>query len=87
MAALYASYRHLADLTRQHFDYPEATLRELFRRLVLNVLIGNTDDHARNHAVFWDGHILQLTPTYDLSPQFRIGYEANQTMILGGGAR
>jgi hypothetical protein len=23
---------------------------------------GNTDDHARNHAVFWDGQMLSLTP-------------------------
>ncbi len=84
MEARYASYRHLADLIRQHFDSPEATLRELFRRLVFNVLIGNTDDHARNHAAFWDGQSLQLTPAYDLSPQLRIGYEANQTMMLGG---
>ena len=84
MEARYASYRHLADLIRQYFDNPEVTLRELFSRLVFNVLIGNTDDHARNHAAFWDGQHLQLTPAYDLSPQLRIGYEANQAMILGG---
>ena len=33
---------------------------------VFNVAIGNNDDHARNHAAFWDGHALELTPAYDL---------------------
>jgi serine/threonine protein kinase HipA of HipAB toxin-antitoxin module len=31
------------------------TLRELYSRLVFNILCGNTDDHARNHAAFRDG--------------------------------
>ena len=38
----------------------EATLRELFARITFNILTGNTDDHARNHAAFWDGR--ELTP-------------------------
>jgi serine/threonine-protein kinase HipA len=40
----------------------------MYRRMVLNVCIGNTDDHLRNHAAFWDGHRLTLTPAYDLEP-------------------
>ncbi len=84
MEARYASYQHLADLIRKYFVDPQATLRELFSRLVFNILIGNTDDHARNHAAFWDGHVLELTPAYDLSPQLRMGYEASQAMMLEG---
>ncbi len=84
MEARYASYQNLADLIRQHFVDPKATLRELFSRLVFNILIGNTDDHARNHAAFWDGRRLKLTPAYDLSPQLRVGYEATQAMMLEG---
>jgi hypothetical protein len=52
--------------------------------LVFNVLIGNTDDHARNHAAFWDGQYLTLTPAYDLLPQVRIGHEATQAMMVEG---
>ena len=84
MEARYASYVDMADLIRQYFTDPTKTLREWFTRLVFNVLIGNTDDHARNHAAFWNGQQLSLTPAYDLSPQWRIGEEATQAMNIGG---
>lgn len=60
----------------------EATLTEVFGRLVFNVLIGNGDDHARNHAAFWDGCDLTLTPAYDLDPQPRDTGEATQAMAV-----
>lgn len=84
MEARYASYRDLADLIRQRFMNPAQQLEELFKRLVFNVLIGNTDDHARNHAAFWDGRHLDLTPAYDICPQMRTGQEASQAMDIGG---
>src|SRR3546814_780366 len=55
MMAPYASYETLAEIIRHRFTAPKATLRELFGRMVFNILCGNTDDHARNHAAFWDG--------------------------------
>ena len=66
MMAAYASYEKLAEIIRHRFVHPKATLRELFSRIVFNILCGNTDDHARNHAAFWDGHQLALTPAYDI---------------------
>ena len=84
MEARYASYSDLADRIRQRFDEPQATLVELFKRLVFNVLVGNTDDHARNHSAFWDGRHLSLTPAYDICPQLRTGQEATQAMDIGG---
>ncbi|HPY39799.1 MAG TPA: HipA domain-containing protein [Thiolinea sp.] len=84
MEARYASYQDLADLIRQQFHQPKANLHELFKRLVFNILIGNTDDHARNHAAFWDGQYLSLTPAYDLCPQLRSGQEASQAMQING---
>lgn len=83
MFARYASYADLADIIRSRFTEPQATLRELFTRIVLNICIGNTDDHARNHAAFWDGQQLTLTPAYDLCPQPRSGEEAAQAMEIG----
>ncbi|MCA6334435.1 MAG: HipA domain-containing protein, partial [Phenylobacterium sp.] len=56
-------------------------------RLVFNVLSGNTDDHARNHAAFWDGERLSLTPAYDICPQGRTGGEASQAMLITGSRR
>ena len=87
MMAAYASYETLAEIIRHRFTNPKATLRELFSRLVFNILCGNTDDHARNHAAFWDGHELALTPAYDLCPQSRSGQQASQAMLIHGTER
>ena len=87
MMARYASYEHLAEIIRHRFVAPQNTLREMFGRLVFNVLCGNTDDHARNHAAFWDGNHLALTPAYDICPQARTGNEASQAMLIAGGNR
>ncbi|HAQ00227.1 type II toxin-antitoxin system HipA family toxin [Rhodospirillum rubrum] len=83
MQARYASYHDLTDIIRARFTEPRDSLRELYGRMVFNVLSGNTDDHARNHAAFWNGESLALTPAYDLCPQQRTGREANQAMLIG----
>jgi serine/threonine-protein kinase HipA len=87
MMARYASYEVLAEIIRHHFREASATLRELYSRLVFNILCGNTDDHARNHAAFWDGEMLTLTPAYDICPQGRTGNEASQAMLISGSNR
>lgn len=84
MMARYASYQDLAEVIRHRFTNPSASLRELFARIVFNILCGNTDDHARNHAAFWDGEMLTLTPAYDICPQGRTGQEASQAMLIVG---
>jgi serine/threonine-protein kinase HipA len=84
MMARYASYADLTEIIRHRFTRPRETLRELFGRLVFNILCGNTDDHARNHAAFWDGATLTLTPAYDICPQNRSGNEASQAMLIVG---
>jgi len=82
--ARYGSYALLADHIRMSFTNPAATLRELFSRIVFNILIGNTDDHPRNHAAFVNAdRTLTLTPAYDICPQPRSGTEANQAMAIG----
>jgi serine/threonine-protein kinase HipA len=82
MMARYASYQTFADLVRIKFLNAPGTLRELFSRMLFNILSGNTDDHARNHAAFWDGRMLQLTPAYDICPQARHGRIASQAMLI-----
>lgn len=84
MMARYASYETLSEIIRHRFTDPKHTLKELFSRLVFNILCGNTDDHARNHAAFWDGKALTLTPAYDICPQVRTGNEASQAMLISG---
>ena len=87
MMARYASYEDLAEIIRHRFTSPTATLHEMYGRLVFNILCGNTDDHARNHAGFWDGEYLTLTPAYDICPQSRTGNVASQAMLIVGDDR
>ncbi len=87
MMAHYASYEDLAETIRHRFTKPKETLKELYGRICINILCGNTDDHARNHAAFWDGKMLSLTPAYDLCPQGRAGNEATQAMLIKGDER
>ena len=87
MMARYASYEDFAEVVRHRFTSPKKTLHELYGRLVFNILCGNTDDHARNHAAFWDGEYLTLTPAYDVCPQNRSGNVPSQAMLIIGNAR
>jgi serine/threonine-protein kinase HipA len=87
MLTRYASYETLAEVIRYRFSQPRDTLHELFARIVFNILCGNTDDHAKNHAAFWNGKNLTLTPAYDICPQARSGREASQAMLIYGNDR
>lgn len=83
MEARYASYSDLAAFLWKYGKTPKKQCEELYRRMILNILIGNTDDHARNHSFFWNGQEAKLTPAYDISVLSRIGEEASQAMIIG----
>ncbi|NRB41226.1 MAG: HipA domain-containing protein [Pseudomonadales bacterium] len=82
--ARYASYEEIAANIREHFKNPKDNLKELFKRIVFNILVGNNDDHARNHAAFWDGQQLELTPAYDICPQGRSGEVSTQAIKIMG---
>lgn len=63
------SYLEIADSLQQHGASPQADLRELWRRVVFNVLVSNTDDHLRNHGFLYEGGAgWRLAPAYDLNP-------------------
>ncbi len=63
------SYLEIADALRQHGAAPASDLRELWRRIVFNVLISNTDDHLRNHGFLYESPAgWRLSPAYDLNP-------------------
>jgi serine/threonine-protein kinase HipA len=79
----YGSYARLAGIIRNRFTRADATLKELFARITFNILTSNTDDHPRNHAAFWDGEELTLTPAYDISPGPRTVGEVEQVMAIG----
>jgi serine/threonine-protein kinase HipA len=64
------SYINLAGLLRKHAHDFRADCTELFRRMVVNIVFGNSDDHARNHALLFDinAQQWQLSPLYDVVP-------------------
>ena len=85
-------YPELAQLLRRRADASTsaAQMRELFRRMVFNILIDNTDDHEKNHALLvTDAQRYELSPAYDVLPsgqglgfqQMRVGeQEADATL-------
>ena len=63
------SYLEIADALRQHGAAPKGDMEALWRRIVFNILISNTDDHLRNHGFLYDGGDgWRLSPAYDLNP-------------------
>ncbi len=88
-------YPELAQLLRRRGvaegDQNVRDMHELFRRMVFNILIDNTDDHEKNHAlVATDAQQYRLSPAYDVLPsgqalgfqQLRVGDdEADSTLL------
>lgn len=63
------SYLELVDALRQQGAAPQEDIRALWRRMVFNILISNTDDHLRNHGFLYQGNDgWRLSPAYDLNP-------------------
>jgi serine/threonine-protein kinase HipA len=87
-------YAELAQLLRRRGvtdgDAYIAQMREIFRRMVFNILIDNTDDHEKNHALLMTGAgQYELSPAFDILPsgqalgfqQMRVGeQEADSTV-------
>lgn len=95
------SYVLLVEALRQISSQAKSDATELFRRMVFNALISNTDDHPRNHAVIAKRLAWRLSPAYDLTPSSPIaidrrdlamecgdyGRHANVANLLSQGAR
>jgi len=63
-----ASYLELAQFLTEHGANTKEDLAELWRRIVFNIAVSNTDDHLRNHGfIYSDGGWL-LSPAYDINP-------------------
>jgi serine/threonine-protein kinase HipA len=63
------SYLEIADALRRYGARPDEDCAQLWRRIVLNILIANTDDHLRDHGFLYDpAGGWRLAPAYDLNP-------------------
>ena len=85
-------YPELAQLIRRlgHPDQVRAQQQELFRRMVFNILIDNTDDHEKNHALVRGGDgFYALSPAFDVLPaaqglgyqQMRVGAQGHEASM------
>lgn len=64
-----ATYTDIAECIRMYSSVPIEDLHELWRRIVFGVMIGNLDDHLRNHGFLYDEDgKWRLSPAYDLNP-------------------
>jgi serine/threonine-protein kinase HipA len=63
------SYLEIAYTLTTHGTNPNEDLKELWRRIIFNILISNNDDHLRNHAFLYVSQKgWQLSPIYDINP-------------------
>lgn len=63
-----ASYLELAQFLTEHGCRTQQDLAQLWRRIVFNIAISNTDDHLRNHGFIYSQGGWLLAPAYDLNP-------------------
>lgn len=74
-------YLRLADSLRR-IGCPDDDLRELWFRMIFNILVGNDDDHPRNHAAIYvhNEKRWRLSPAFDIvpNPVERTDYQAIQ---------
>lgn len=63
-----ASYLELAEFITRHGASVEKDLEELWKRIVLNICVKNTDDHLRNHGFLLTQNGWLLSPAYDINP-------------------
>jgi serine/threonine-protein kinase HipA len=62
------SYLELAELLIRRGAEPEDDLKQLWMRIVFNILVSNTDDHLRNHGFILTRKGVRLSPAFDINP-------------------
>ncbi|MBR2299990.1 MAG: HipA domain-containing protein [Alphaproteobacteria bacterium] len=78
------SYISLAEELRRISEKPKEDAKELFKRMVFNALISNTDDHPRNHAFIAKNKTWKLSPAYDLTPNPLVSIESRDLAMICG---
>lgn len=67
-AAEGSGYSDIASIITAQSISPQKDLLELWRRIVFNMAVSNTDDHLRNHGFLLCKNGWQLSPLYDVNP-------------------
>ena len=77
----YAGYRDLAKVIRHVSTQPGQDLQRLYRQMVFNVIIGNTDDHLKNFIMLHNDEGWRLSPAFDLVPN--VGFNREHILRIG----
>jgi len=62
------SYLEIVEFIENYGVHVEKNLHQLWRRIIFNIAISNTDDHLRNHGFILTDEGWMLSPAYDLNP-------------------
>lgn len=68
LKSLSPSYLDIVDVIENYGTNVEENLHQLWRRIIFNIAISNTDDHLRNHGFILNEKGWELSPAYDLNP-------------------
>ncbi len=72
------SYLEIAEFLTTSGAETDADLEELWRRIVFNIAISNTDDHLRNHGFILTNTGWRLSPAFDVNPiEYGTGLKLN----------
>jgi len=77
----YAGYRDMAEVIRHVSTQPGQDIQRLYRQMVFNVVIGNTDDHLKNFLMLHNDEGWRLSPAFDLVPN--IGFNREHVLRIG----
>lgn len=81
------SYIEIVDALETILSLPEKDIKELWKRIVFNVLITNIDDHLRNHGFLYNGNSFVISPLFDLESTPNPGNALWRTGLYSGGDR
>lgn len=81
------SYRRIAEQLRLYGSDPVNDAKELWSRMLYNILCLNTDDHLRNHGFLWDGKGWRLSPAYDIVPFPQVSLDRDLAIGVGSNGR
>lgn len=71
-------YPDIVDFIIRHGSNVEQNLEELYRRVAFYIIVGNSDDHFRNHGFLLTRKGWELSPAYDINPTL----SDNQSLLI-----
>lgn len=74
-------YRDMAEVIKHISAAPQQDLRRLYKQMVFNAMIGNTDDHLKNFCMLHSDEGWRLSPAFDLVPN--IGFNQEHVLCIG----